>query len=134
MGRVMQRFVDTIESAPVIVLVGAEAEPGHEWIPTDGGSVYPAVQNLLLAARALGYGGIVSLWQRFVDVELRAAIGLPDTALLFATVPLGRPEGNHGPVRRIPLHTVVYENCWGQSAGWAVDPPGTRFSGGMQPR
>ena len=97
---------------------------------TEGASVYPACQNLLLAARALGYGGVLSMWHRFVEDDLRALLGIPDEAVLAATITLGVPEGRHGPVRRLPLAEVVYDDRWGAQAAWAHDPPGTRFTRG----
>jgi nitroreductase len=123
----MQRFVDRFEEIPVVVLatVLAYRAPDH----TLGGSVYPACQNLLLAARALGYGGVITMWHAFVEDELRALLGIPPEFLLAATIPLGRPEGNHGPVRRRPLAEVVFEDRWDSPAPWAVDPPGTGFAG-----
>ena len=95
-----------------------------------GASVFPACQNLLLAARALGYGGTITNWHRLVTDELGRLLGLPDDVSIAATVPLGVPVGGHGPVRRLPLPDLVYENRWGESAPWAVDPPGTRYTGG----
>jgi nitroreductase len=96
----------------------------------DGGSIYPAVENLFLAARALGYGGVMSVWHQFAEAELTEILELPPTARFVATIPMGRPVGGHGPVRRAPLGQVVFEDRWGQSPEWAVDPEGTRFSGG----
>jgi nitroreductase len=128
MGRVMQSFVDHLERVPVILLACSELEAGHTWLPTDGGSVYPAVQNLLLAARALGYGGVVSAWHRFMEEGLREILAIPDRVFIFATVMLGRPAGRHGPVRRLPVGEVTFDDRWGRRAAWAVDPPGTRFS------
>lgn len=101
--------------------------------PTEGGSVYPAVQNLLLAARALGYGGVITGWHREVEDELRELLGIPDGVAIHATIPLGRPVGRHGPVRRRPLGEVVYEDRWEQVAPWAVDPPGTHFASAGPP-
>jgi hypothetical protein len=49
---------------------------------------------------------------------------------IVATIPLGRPVGGHGAVRRLPLPQLVYEGRWDESAPWAVDPPGTRYTGG----
>ena len=129
MGVAMQGFVDGLEEVPVLILVCSELEEGHRWSPRDGGSVYPAVQNLLLAARALGYGGVISHWQRFVAQELRDILGIPPHVYIFVTVSLGRPTGGHGPVRRLPLGDVVFEDGWGRHPTWATDPPGTRFSG-----
>lgn len=56
-------------------------------------------------------------------------VGIPDDVAIAATIPLGRPVGNHGPVRRLPLHEVVFDGAWGEQAAWAFDPEGTRFAG-----
>ncbi len=101
--------------------------------PAEGGSIYPAVQNLLLAARALGYGGVLTGWHHAVEAELRTLIGIPPEAWIAGTVALGRPAGHHGPVRRRPIDEVVFER-WGEAPGWAVDPPGTRHTGAGPPR
>ncbi|HEV3225212.1 MAG TPA: nitroreductase family protein [Acidimicrobiales bacterium] len=130
MAAAMQRFVDGFEQIPVVVL--ACLELGHYRADqlTSGGSVYPACQNLLLAARALGYGGVMTMWHYFVEKELRTTLGIPDGVAIAATIALGRPEGRHGPVRRRPLADVVFDDKWGHAAAWAVDPPGTEFAGG----
>jgi nitroreductase len=126
-ARAMQHYVDNFERTPVVVL--ACIRRWRQPHISEGGSVYPACQNLLLAARALGYGGVLSMWHGFVEAELRAALGIPDDVVVAATVTLGEPEGRHGPVRRLPLREVVYEDRWEGDAPWAVDPPGTRFTG-----
>jgi len=46
--------------------------------PTEGASIHPACQNLLLAARALGYGGTFMGWHFAVETELRELLGIPD--------------------------------------------------------
>ena len=46
--------------------------------PYEGASVYPACQNLLLAAHALGYGGALTMWHGAVEPELRSLLGIPD--------------------------------------------------------
>ena len=94
----------------------------------DGGSVYPACQNLLLAARALGYGGVMTMWHHAVDGELRELLGIPDDVPIAATIPLGRPQGGHGPVRRRPLDELVYDDRWEAPAPWALEPEGTRHT------
>jgi nitroreductase len=126
MGRAMQVYVDDFERAPVLVLPCFVRY--REPTPTEGASVYPACQNLLLAARALGYGGVLTLWHGLVETELRALLGIPDTAFVAATITLGRPAGSHGPVRRRPLSELVFADRWDEPAPWAVDPPGTRFT------
>ena len=60
MAAIMQQFVDRFEQTPVVVL--ATNLRRREPHVTDGASVYPACQNLLLAARALGYGGVMTMW------------------------------------------------------------------------
>ena len=75
MQATMQHFADHVEAIPVIVLVGLERyRPAN---PYEGASVYPACQNLLLAARALGYGGALTGWHHAVEPELRTAARHP---------------------------------------------------------
>ena len=65
--------------------------------PTEGAGIYPACQNLLLAARALGYGGVMTTWHQLVEDELRPLLGIPDGVAIAATIPLGRPGGQPRP-------------------------------------
>ena len=69
-----------------------------------------------------------------MEDELRALLGIPDGTALSATITLGRPQGHHGPVRRRPLRELVYDDSWGESAAWAVDPPDARFTAAGPPR
>jgi nitroreductase len=124
----MRHFVEHFEQIPAVVLACIHQYRGGHW--SEGASVFPACQNLLLAARALGYGGVMTGWHGFVERELRDLLGIPDDHAIAATIPLGRPEGRHGPVRRKPLAEVVFDDGWGEPAAWATDPPGTRFAGG----
>ena len=129
MARTMNHFVDNIADAPVIVFaVHDQARRGRDI--TAGASVYPACQNLLLAARAFGYGGVITQWHHPVADELEAALKLPDGVTIAATIPLGKPAGRHGPVRRLPMPDLVFENHYGEPAEWAQDPEGTRYTGG----
>jgi nitroreductase len=121
----MQYFVDHFEQTPVVVLACIRRRHGGL---QDGASVYPACQNLLLAARALGYGGVLTGWHGPVELQLRQLLGIPDDFAIAATIPLGRPVGGHGPVRRRPLAELVFDDRWGETPGWAVDPPDTRFT------
>ncbi len=125
MARTMQHFVDHFEQTPVVVLVCMVGRRGHL---TDGGSVYPACQNLLLAARSLGYGGVITMWHQFVERELHDLLDIPDDAPIAATIPLGVPQGAHGPVRRRPVTELVFDDGWEQAAPWATEPPGTRHT------
>ncbi|MGH9273868.1 MAG: nitroreductase family protein [Acidimicrobiales bacterium] len=132
MARTMQHFVDHFEATPVVVLPCYVRYRNPN--PYDGASVYPACQNLLLAARALGYGGVITIWHAFVEAELRELLRLPEDVVIAATIPLGKPAGRHGPVRRRPVSELVYEDRWDAPAAWAVDPEGTRFTAAGPPR
>jgi nitroreductase len=131
MTRTMARYVEEFERVPVVVLpcLVRYREPR----PSEGASIYPACQNLLLAARALGYGGAFTGFNALVDAELHELLGIPDEVFIAGTITLGRPEGGHGPVRRRPLAELVYEDAWGQAPAWAVDPPGTTFTSAGPP-
>jgi hypothetical protein len=71
---------------------------------------------------------LLAMWHGYVEADLRRVLKLPDEAVIAATIALGVPEGHHGPVRRLPLRDVVFDDTWGADAPWAVDPPGTRFT------
>lgn len=126
-ARAMDRFVERFEEIPVVVLGCFERyrEPGI----SEGASIFPACQNLLLAARALGLGGVLTLWHQPVEDRLREVLDVPEHVAIHATVPIGHPEGRHGPVRRRPLGELVFEDRWGEAPVWADDPPGARFTG-----
>jgi nitroreductase len=132
MARTMQRFVDRFEETPVVVLACHERrDRGPD--RSDGASVYPACQNLLLAARALGYGGVLTMWHALVEDDLRRLLGIPDHVWIAGAIALGRPEGRHGPVRRRPMREVVFGERWGVAPSWAVDPEGTAFTSAGPP-
>jgi nitroreductase len=132
MARTMLHYAEHFAEAPVIVLVCLARY--RDANPFEGSSVYPAAQNLLLAARAIGLGGALTQLQLLVADELAAALNVPEGVALHATITLGHPAGHHGPVRRRPTHELVYEDGWGEQAAWAVDPPGTRFTQAGPPR
>lgn len=131
MARAMEHFVENFERTPVVVL--ACLVRYREPRLGEGASIYPACQNLLLAARTIGLGGVMCMWHSPVEADLRSLLGIPGQVALAATITLGRPEGRHGPVRRRPLGEVVYEDGWGEAASWAVDPEGTAFTAAGPP-
>ena len=127
MAQSMEDYIDRLPTVPGLIFpcLIRHRDPTS----TEGASVYPAMQNLLLAARALGYGGVVTMWHTAVEAELADLLHIPDGVFVAATITLGRPRGSHGPVRRKPLAHFVYDAEWGHSPEWAVDPPGTRHIG-----
>jgi nitroreductase len=131
LATVMSGYVETLESVPVIILPCLLRYRPPQ--PTEGSSIYPACQNLLLAARALGYGGVMTGFQRLVEDELRQLLGIPGHTLVAGTITLGRPAGRHGPVRRRPISEVVFADEWGRSPDWAIDPPGTAHTAAGPP-
>ena len=126
MARAMHEYVTNFEQVPLLVLpclVRYRSASSFE-----GASVYPAVQNLLLAARGLGFGGVITGFHGAVQEELKVLLEIPEEASIAATVTIGRPRGRHGPVRRRPLQELVFEDRWGAPTQWAVDPPGTGYT------
>jgi nitroreductase len=127
----MREFVENFETVPVVVLACLV----HHRLQTafDGASIYPACQNFILAARGLGYGSCITVFHHAAEPALRTLLEIPEKASICAVLPLGRPRGNHGPLRRRPIRDLVYDDGWGESAEWASDPPGSRFSRGGRP-
>ncbi|MFC7676120.1 nitroreductase family protein [Mycolicibacterium sp. GCM10028919] len=80
-----------------------------------GGSIFPAMQNFLLAARAQGLGACLTSWASYGgEPLLRDAVGVPEDWMLAGHVVVGWPKGRHGPVRRRPWQTAVNADRWDQ--------------------
>jgi nitroreductase len=75
-------------------------------------SSYPGVQNLLLAARALGLAANITVWHFFAENEFKQVLGVPKHVTIYALVPVGWPAGRFGPVRRRPVADVVRWDRW----------------------
>src|SRR5262249_47820327 len=75
-------------------------------------SVYPGVENLLLAARALGLGATMTTWHMFLEDDFKRVLGLPRYMTPFALIPVGYPLGHFGPVRRRPAKEVIHWDRW----------------------
>ena len=84
---------------------------------TSGASIYPAVQNMLLAARALGLGSTLTTRHLLHAKDADAALGLPEGVHSYAILPIGWPLGKFGPVGRTALADVVFSEKWGQAYG-----------------
>ena len=132
MARTMEAFVDNFAHVPVVILpCFVRYRPAWSG---EGASIYPACQNLLLGARAVGLGGVLTHWHEPVADELRELLAMPDEVVIAATIAMGHPAGSHGPVRRRPMAEVVFEDAWDSPPPWALDPPGTRFTSAGPPR
>jgi len=95
-------------------VVGTRVTPQEVFVRISGSNIYPAVQNMLLAARALGLGATLTTLHLLFEKETEEALGLPPGAHSYAILPIGYPFGRFGPVARTPLVDVVYRNRWGQ--------------------
>jgi nitroreductase len=118
-------LIDHMQDAPVLLVVGQKADPMlanaapemndlmRKMTRLSGSSVYPAVQNVILACRALGLGTVLTTIHFFFEDEVRAVLGLPADIETYALMPIGYPQGKFGPVRRRPLREVAVLDRWG---------------------
>jgi nitroreductase len=123
-GTSLQRFQRMLDAAEHLA---AHIHEAPVWIVpclqgdaptrTSGSSIYPAVQNMLLAARALGLGATLTTLYLNFEKEVEAALGLPADWHSYAILPIGYPVGRFGPVRRVALADVVFEDRWEQRYG-----------------
>jgi nitroreductase len=109
-----QYLTEHFHEAPVWIVACLEhgSERPNRWT---GANIYPAVQNMLLAARALGLGATLTTRHLIYEKEAEAALGLPSGVNSYAIIPIGYPMGKFGPVRRGPLSEIVYEDRWGRA-------------------
>ncbi len=106
-------LTDHFHEAPVWIVACLDEE---QQTPTrsSGASIYPAVQNMLLAARGLGLGATLTTRHLQYEKEVEAILGLPAGVHSYAIIPIGYPLGRFGPVGRGALSEVVYEDRWGR--------------------
>ena len=112
-----------MHEAPAIIVACAVLDhPGQD--PNRyASSIWPGIQNLLLAARAIGLGAVATTYAlRFRD-ELHEVLGLPDDVAAQAIIPVGFPIGNFGPVTRRPAHEVTMFDRWDGPHPPAPDRP-----------
>ncbi len=103
-----------LAEAPVLIMATVN-HAGVAPVSPPGASVYPAVQNLLLAARALGLGATLTTVYRTHEAEVKQFLGIPDNVETMALIPIGYPVGKFGPTNRMPTEAVAYWEKWGQS-------------------
>ena len=86
-----------------------------------GASIYPAVQNIILACRALGLGTLITTNHIRCEDEVKALLGIPDEIATYALMPIGYPRGKFGPLARRPVAEVAYADRWGEA--WRETAP-----------
>lgn len=104
-------LADHMGEAPALVVPGARGERG--WIES---SVYPGVQNLMLAARALGLGTTLTTIHRRDEAAVKDILGIPEEVHTFCIIPIGYPLGRWGEAPRRPVEEVTYWDRWGEKA------------------
>lgn len=82
-----------------------------------GASIYPAVQNLLLAAHALGLGTVLTTRWKAREAEVRPLLGLPETMAVHAIIPIGWPDRRYGRGTRRPIAEVTSRERFGEPWG-----------------
>ena len=107
----MDSYVENFDKVPALILpcLVRYREP----TPMEGASVYPAVQNLLLAARALGLGTVMTTAHGMLDADLRSILQIPAAATPVALIPIGYPDANFGPTTRKSIDEILRWNSWG---------------------
>jgi nitroreductase len=131
MQRASRHLAHHLGEVPVMVLVlmpdismTLRDADGPLDVGTPFASVYPAVQNLMLAARGLGIGTTLTTVYRIRQDEVRAILDIPARYEIVALVPMGRPKGRFGPGRRRPAEQVTHWDRFGNKRASArgADP------------
>lgn len=117
-----RHLADHMHEVPVLLMVMGKrdwpfAVPAAERrgkAPPSYGSVYPCVQNILLAARGLGLGASLTTMHQMFEDELHAHFGIPLEYGVVAVIPIGYPQGRFGPVSREPATNKTHYEQWGR--------------------
>ncbi len=115
-------LAEHLNEAPAILLACAKktyppfASLGYERasVATVHGSIYPAVQNIILACRALGVGTVLTTIHCCFEEELKQKLGIPNDVEVAAMLPLGFPQGKFGPTARKSADEVIHWDEWGK--------------------
>ena len=109
--RMAALLADEMRDAPLIVLAfGIYPGMAH--------SVVPGMQNLMLAARALGIGSTLTTLHPQVMDRVYAMLDVPAKVEFHGCIPLGYPRGRFGPTSRRPTNTTTYAERWSQPPPW----------------
>jgi nitroreductase len=103
-------LADHMGESPAIILACATGQRGRV-----EASVFPAVQNLMLAARALGLGTTLTTIHRCNEEAVKQLLGIPDDVHTFCMIPVGYPLGRWGEAPRRPVEEVTFWDRWGRT-------------------
>lgn len=107
-------LVETLKTCPVLILVCGKAvypyaKPRESFVWS---SVYPAAQNLIVAARALGLGTVFTTFQGTAEPVIREQLNIPPDVYIGCMIPMGWPDAKFGPVKRVRYEKVVHRDGW----------------------
>ena len=101
-----------LSAAPVLIVACVNTPPSGQAGFQTGASIYPNVQNIMLAARAIGLGTVLTTQHRRRKGQIHEILGIPDDIETAAIIPLGWPDREYGPNRRPPLEQFVMRDRW----------------------
>jgi len=116
--------IDHMHETPYLLLVCGKRDwpfkvPESERVglaPPNFGAVYPCVQNILLACRAVGLGAALTTMHQVFEDELHEYFEIPRDFGVVVTIPIGYPLGNFGPTTRKSAEEVTYFDRWGEKS------------------
>ena len=108
-------LADHLHEAPVHLFVCGPEQ--------SAGTVYPAMQNALLACRGLGLASVITMFHRPHTDELQELLGIPEGQVAHGLLPIGWPSDRIGPVSRVPVHKVTSMDRWGDAWDYAKQQP-----------
>ncbi len=123
MMQAVNELADHLDRTPVLILacldtaqLGPMADGAGHILAAQSAyaSIFPAVQNLMLAARGFGLGSTLTTVYVSVEAEIRAVVGIPAHVHIAALVPLGYPVEPFRPSKRKPVDSVAFLDRWGR--------------------
>lgn len=109
-----EHLVETLKTCPVLIFVCGKPVYPYQ-APRDSfvwSSIYPAAQNLILAARGLGLGTVFTTFQGATEPVIRETLGIPDEVHIGCMIPMGWPDRKFGPLKRVAYDKVVHRDGW----------------------
>jgi len=107
-------LVSTLKDCPVLIFICGKKVYPYE-APRESfvwSSIYPAAQNLIVAARALGLGTVFTTFQGVAEPVIRETLSIPDDVLIGCMIPMGWSDAKFGPLKRVPCNKVVHHDGW----------------------
>ena len=109
-----RHLVANLERVPALIFVCAKDgyppnNPNRAFVWS---AIYPASQNLIVAARGLGLGTVFTTFQMVAEKVVRETLGIPDEILIGTTICVGYPQRPFGPVARKPVADVIHWEKW----------------------